>query len=314
MTDDHQPVMVEEVLHFLAPRPGGVYVDGTIGAGGHAEAILRNVGGACTIIGLDQDPGAVARAGYNLRPYDPFVRIERASFARIGDVVPALGVGRVDGILLDLGMSSMQVDKAERGFSFRREGPLDMRMDPDAVRTAAEVVNTYPPRDLERVLRTYGEERNARRIARRIADARKRKPIRTTTDLARIVSDAYPAPARRSGHPARQTFQALRIEVNDELGALEGALRAAPDILAPGGRIVVLAYHSLEDRLVKRIFSDLGGPRPQLPGLPAPPGRASLRVLMRGAVLPSQTEVERNPRAASARLRAAERLTEEEGS
>lgn len=310
VTDDHQPVMVEEVLHFLAPAPHRTYVDATVGAGGHAEAILRSVGGRCRVVGLDHDPSALRRASYNLAPYGDAVRLLRGSFADLPSLLAGEGREGVDGLLLDLGMSSMQVDDASRGFSFRREGPLDMRMDPDAPLTAAEVVNTYDVDDLTRVLRVYGEERHARRIARAIVEARRKAPIRTTTALAEICEAAYPQRGRRA-HPARRTFQALRIEVNRELDALEEALRTVPDLLAPGGRVVVLSYHSLEDKLTKRVFSEFGEPRPQLPGLPPPPGETGkLAVLTRGAVLPSEVEVGRNPRASSARLRAAERLGE----
>lgn len=311
VTDDHQPVMVEEVLHFVAPAPHRTYVDATVGAGGHAEAILRAVGGRCSLIGLDRDPGALRRASYNLAPYGDAVRFLRGSFADLPSLLAGEGVAGVDGILLDLGMSSMQLDDSARGFSFRREGPLDMRMDPDAPLTAAEVVNTYSADDLAQVLRTYGEERHARRIARAVVEARRKAPIRTTAALAEICEAAYPPRSRRA-HPARRTFQALRMEVNAELHALEEALRAAPELLVSGGRMVVLSYHSLEDKLVKRVFADLAEPRPELPGLPAPPGEpGKLAVLTRGAVLPSEVEVERNPRASSARLRAAERLPEE---
>lgn len=311
VTDDHQPVMVEEVLHFLAPAPHRTYVDATVGAGGHAEAILRAAGGRCRLIGLDRDPAALRRSSYNLAPYGDAVRLVAGSFAELPSLLAEEGIAGVDGLLLDLGMSSMQLDDAARGFSFRREGPLDMRMDPDAPLTAAEVVNTYGLEDLARVLRTYGEERHARRIARAIVEARRKAPIRTTTALAEICEAAYPHRGRRA-HPARRTFQALRIEVNAELDALEEILRAAPDLLVAGGRVVVLSYHSLEDKLVKRVFADLAEPRPEMPGLPAPPGEAGeLAVLTRGAVLSSEAEIGRNPRASSARLRAAERLSGE---
>lgn len=313
VTDDHQPVMVEEVLHFLAPAPHRTYVDATLGAGGHAEAVLRHVGGRCRLIGVDRDPRALERAAYNLAPFGDAAVFVRGSFRDLPDLLAGPGVERVDGVLFDLGMSSMQLDAADRGFSFRAEGPLDMRMDPDAPLTAGEVVNTYPSDELARILRSYGEERHARRIARAIVTARRRAPIRTTTELARICEEAYPGGPRR-GHPARRTFQALRIEVNGELDALEDALRSLPGLVAPGGRVVVLSYHSLEDKLTKRVFADLEGPRPELPGLPAPPGDApELAVLTRGAVLPSSAEVDRNPRASSARLRAAERLDGDEG-
>jgi 16S rRNA (cytosine1402-N4)-methyltransferase len=310
VTDTHQPVMVEEVLHFLSLRPGGVYVDCTVGAGGHSEAILASLGGRATVIGVDRDPFALNLAAHALARFGGSVRLVQSAYDDIEWILEGQGLEKVDGLLLDLGMSSMQVDDSARGFSFHRDGPLDMRMDPDARLTAAEVVNTYPVDRLERVIRTYGEDRYARRIARAIADARKAAPIRTTGELSKIVSEAYPAPARREAHPARRTFQALRIEVNDELGRLETLLRAVPSVLAPGGRVVVLSYHSLEDKLTKRIFGELSGPPTPLPGLGSS-GEGVMRPLTSGAVLPSAEEVQRNPRASSARLRAAVRLNGE---
>lgn len=304
VTDDHQPVMVEEVLHFLAPRPGGVYLDCTIGAGGHTEAVLRAAGGRATVIGVDRDPAALARARHNLQAFGPAVRLVGTSFADLEWILHGNDAERVDGILLDLGMSSMQVDDPARGFSFRREGPLDMRMDPSQALTAAEVVNTYAPEDLRRILRTYGEERLADRIARAVVAERRRGPIRTTAQLAAIVEAAYPARGRRR-HPARRTFQALRIEVNRELEALEVALAAAPALLNRGARIVVISYQSLEDRLVKQAFAGQAGPVRALPGLGAAEPGGAMEVLTRNAVLPSDAEIERNPRASSARLRAA---------
>ena len=309
LTTDHQPVMVEEVLHFLAPRPDGVYVDGSVGAGGHAEAILRTVGGRCTLIGVDRDPDALARARHNLQTFRGAVTLVRADFSDLEWIVERHDVAGVDGILLDLGMSSMQVDTAARGFSFRQQGPLDMRMDPSGKLTAAEVVNSYSEPDLARILRTYGEERHAGRIARAIVSARRAAPLRTTTELSQLIERAYPGGSRRQ-HPARRTFQALRIEVNNELQALEKVLRAAPDVLAPGGRIVVISYHSLEDRLVKRVFSSFAGRGRPLPGLGAPRATGVLAELTPNAVLPSTAETQRNPRASSARLRAAARRAE----
>jgi 16S rRNA (cytosine1402-N4)-methyltransferase len=298
--------MVEEVLHFLSPRPGGVYVDCTVGAGGHAEAILDAVGGRATLIGIDRDPEALGRARYNLRRFGAAVRLVQGDFADLEWIMRSQDIDAVDGILLDLGMSSMQVDTAGRGFSFRNDGPLDMRMDPSQKLTAAEVVNSYEEAELVRILRTYGEERNARRIARAIVTARRKAPLRTTHELSEIVEHAYPA-SSRGYHPSRRTFQALRIEVNRELEALEGVLRAAPDVLAPDGRVVVISYHSLEDRLTKRTIGSFTGKGRALPGLGEPPATGVLAELTRGAVLPSTTESERNPRASSARLRAAVR-------
>jgi 16S rRNA (cytosine1402-N4)-methyltransferase len=306
VTDDHQPVMVEEVLHFLSPRPGGVYVDATVGAGGHAEAILRATGGRSTLVGIDRDPEALSRARYNLRSFGAAVRLAQSDFVDIKWVLSSHGIERVDGILLDLGVSSMQIDTAERGFSFRHAGPLDMRMDPSQKLSAAEVVNAYSEAELVRLLRDFGEERHAPRIARAIVDARRRSPIRTTTELSQLVESSYPHGPRR-GHPARRTFQAIRIEVNKELDVLEGALRIAPEILAAGGRIVVLSYQSLEDRIAKRVFASFEGRGDALPGLGAPRATGTLSVLTPNAVLPSDVETERNPRASAARLRAAVR-------
>jgi 16S rRNA (cytosine1402-N4)-methyltransferase len=306
LTTDHQPVMVEEVLHFLSPRPGGVYVDCTVGAGGHAEAILNAVGGRATLIGIDRDPDALARARHNLHRFRGSVHLVQGDFADIEWIVRSQEVDRVDGILLDLGMSSMQVDTAARGFSFRNDGPLDMRMDPSQKLTAADVVNSYEEAELVRILRAYGEERQAHRIARSIVEARRKSPLRTTRELSEIVERAYPA-GSRGYHPSRRTFQALRIEVNRELEALENLLRAAPDVLASDGRVVVISYHSLEDRLTKRTIGSFTGKGRALPGLGEPPATGVLTELTRGAVLPSETESERNPRASSARLRAAVR-------
>ncbi len=306
MTDDHQPVMVEEVLHFLSPRPGGVYVDATMGAGGHAEAILRNVGGRATLIGVDRDPDALARARYNLRSFAGAVKLVRTDFADLRWILRSQEIEHIDGILFDLGMSSMQVDNAVRGFSLRQSGPLDMRMDPSQSLTASEIVNSYSEADLVRILKTYGEERFASRIARAITNARRRAPLRTTTELAELVEANYPQQSRRR-HPARRTFQALRVEVNRELEVLEQALGSLPDVLAPGGRVVVISYQSLEDRLVKRMFQRFSGRGRPLPGLGAPPATGPLQALTPNAILPSSAEIERNPRASSARLRAATR-------
>jgi 16S rRNA (cytosine1402-N4)-methyltransferase len=313
VTTDHLPVMVEEVLHFLQPRPGGTYIDGTVGAGGHAEAILRNVGGRCTIIGVDRDPDALARARHNLQQYRGSVKLARADFADLEWICSSHDVESVDGILLDLGMSSMQIDTSLRGFSFRSDGPLDMRMDPSQKRTAAEVVNSYAESDLVRILRTFGEERHAGRIARAIITARRSRPLRTTSELSELIERSYPHGPRRQ-HPARRTFQALRIEVNAELEALEKALRAAPNVLSPEGRIVVISYHSLEDRMTKKVFAEFTGQGQALPGLGAPPPTGVFATLTPNAVLPSDTETVRNPRASAARLRAAMRRDTRKGS
>lgn len=303
VTDGHVPVMVSEVLALLVPSPGGVYVDCTVGGGGHAEAILRAVKGRCTLIGIDKDPYALARAKHNLMSFGRSVRLVASGFEDLAWILAGQTYETVDGILIDLGMSSMQIDDPVRGFSFRNDGPLDMRMDPSTELTAAHVVNSYTIDGLTRVLRDFGEERYARRIAAAITAARKKSPIRSTASLAKVVADAYPGAGRKSGHPARQTFQALRIEVNGELDNLDVALRTAAEVLSPGGRIVVISYHSLEDKLVKRHFQNTLDPA--FPGLGPVDSDAALRPLTRGAVLPTEDETTNNPRASAARVRAA---------
>jgi 16S rRNA (cytosine1402-N4)-methyltransferase len=305
----HVPVLADRVTELLRPRPGAVLVDATLGLGGHAERLLA---AGATVVGLDRDPHALAAAGERLAgAAGARLRTVRASFADLGEAVAATGAGPVVGGLDDLGVSSMQLDEAGRGFSYRQDAPLDMRMDPDAPVTAADVVNHYPVDDLARVLRTWGEERFAARIARAVGDARRAAPITSTVQLAELVTRAIPAAARRTGpHPARRTFQALRIEVNGELAALEVSLPQAVDLLSPGGRLVVLAYHSLEDRIVKRFLAAESGtaPPPGRPGLP-PPGQPQPRLVLltRRPQTPAPAEVQANPRAESAKLRAAEK-------
>ncbi len=302
----HRPVLAPQAAELLVAHPGGVYVDGTLGGGGHARQILARLGPGGRLVGVDRDPDAL-EACRELGE-DPRVTLVRGRFGALRSILPELGVDRVQGVLLDLGMSSHQVDRPERGFSFVRDGPLDMRMDPEAGASAADLVNRLDERALTRLLREYGEEPRARRVAAAIVRARKRRPIRTTGELARVVEEAL---GRRGGHhPATRTFQALRIAVNRELEELEALLAALPHLLAPGGRVVVIAYHSLEDRRVKRAFRD-AEPRCRCPpeALRCVCGRPGwLRVLTRKALRPSREEVEANPRARSARLRAAERL------
>lgn len=306
---EHTPVLAQRVVDLLVPavEHGGVIVDATLGRGGHAAALLE-AHPALRLVGIDRDPEAVEAAGAYLAPYSGRVRLVRDNFESLAAVLERLGGPPVRGVLLDLGISSPQVDAARRGFSFRHEGPLDMRMDPTQELNADLVVNTYGERDLARVLREYGEERFAIRIARAIVGAR---PIRTTAQLAELVRDAIPAAARRTGgHPARRTFQAIRIEVNDELGALDRALPQALEVLEAGGRMVVLSYHSLEDRRVKRFFAQ------ESRGCTCPPdfpicrcgAEARLRILTRRAIQPSDEEISANPRASAAKLRAAQRI------
>lgn len=305
----HRPVLANRVVEFIVPavERGGVVVDATVGAGGHSRRILE-AAPAASLVGIDRDPAALELAQAELDPHRERVELVRADFAQLSSILERLGIATVRGVLLDLGVSSPQLDAGSRGFSFRRDGPLDMRMDPGARLAAEEVVNSYDERDLARVLRRFGEERFARRIANAIVRAR---PVGTTLELAGIVTDAIPAPARRAGgHPARRTFQAIRIEVNDELGALNRVLPSAVDELEPPGRFVVISYHSLEDRAVKQFFAS------EARGCTCPPdlpvcrcgADARLRVLTSRPERPGPAEVTDNPRSRAAKLRAAERI------
>ena len=310
----HVPVLRDRVLALLTPAiaaPGAVVVDATVGLGGHAEALLAGFSGI-RLVGLDRDPAALRQAEARLAEYGKRVTLVHTVYDAIGDVLSTLGLARVQGVLFDLGVSSMQVDEVGRGFSYAKDAPLDMRMDPTRGMTAADVLNTYPAHELARILREYGEERFATRIANAVVRARRTAPVTSSAALVELIRSAVPAATRRTGgNPAKRTFQALRIEVNGELGALERALPAAIDALAIRGRIVVLSYHSLEDRVVKRVFA--AGAALRVPaGLPAvPPGHeAVLRLLTRGAERASDEEIAANPRAKPVRLRAAERIRE----
>lgn len=297
--ESHVPVLLAEVVAYAVPSPDDRWVvDATLGAGGHAAALLGAMGPAGRLLGIDRDPDALARAGEALRGYGDRALLVHGSFAELGDILSANGIKEVGAVVYDFGVSSMHLDQPERGFSFRHEAPLDMRMDPTQTLSAREVVNTYPVEDLTRIIGTYGEERWAARIARFIVDARARGPIETTTDLVEIIRHAIPVAARRGGpHPARRTFQALRIEVNHELEQIETSLPQAVAGLAPGGRLVALSYHSLEDRIVKRfVRGEASGEAPRLRSLTKSPLRAP------------DAERATNPRARSAKLRAAERL------
>jgi 16S rRNA (cytosine1402-N4)-methyltransferase len=326
--------MAGRVTALLAPAlaaEGAVLVDATLGRAGHARALLEACPGLF-LVGIDADVAAIEAAGELLAPYAGRVTLVHARYDEIPAVLATLGLGgsggeypprsrgvpggrppgpaHVMGLLFDLGVSSPQLDDPARGFAYAQDAPLDMRMDRTAERTAADVVNGYPPAELARILHEYGEERFARRIAEAVVRERARAPITSTQRLSAIVKDAIPAATRRTGgNPAKRTFQALRIEVNDELGTLRRALPAALDMLAVGGRVVVLAYHSLEDRIVKRELVRRSADQTP-PGLPVPAAAAApqFRLLTRGAERPDSEEVTGNPRAASARLRAAERI------
>ncbi len=282
----HQPVLVTEVLEALAVAPGGAYIDCTVGEGGHTEAIL-NAAPECLVIGLDRDPTALAAAKARLARFGDRVRLVNDSYTTLAEQAGLQGGSTVMGVLLDLGLSSLQLESEDRGFSFLRDGPLDMRFGPQDGMTADDVVNRFSERDLVRTIHEYGEEPRARRVARAIVQ---RRPIRGTAHLAQVVQDALGRRGRI--HPATRTFQAVRMEVNQELAALRTALASAAETLQPGGRLAVISYHSLEDRLVKTTFRE----------------SAVLKVLTKKPITPSREEVVYNPRSRSARLRAAERL------
>jgi 16S rRNA (cytosine1402-N4)-methyltransferase len=304
--------MVTEVVAALASVPPGVVLDATVGGGGHARALLE-AHPHLRLVGVDRDDAALEAAAEALRPFTDRVTLRRARFDQLSQLLEELGIRELSGALFDLGVSSPQLDHPDRGFSYRHEGPLDMRQDRRQRRTAADVVNGYPADDLARVLRTYGDERFATRIARAIVAAR---PLTSTTELAEVVRDAIPAAARRTGgHPAKRTFQAVRIEVNEELSILADSIDQAIDFLAPGGRCAVLAYHSGEDRIVKERFrhAATGGIEP-LPGLPVPPEHEPAVRLVRGVPkTPRASELADNPRAESARFRVIEKLTRRAG-
>ncbi|MEW5773818.1 MAG: 16S rRNA (cytosine(1402)-N(4))-methyltransferase RsmH [Thermodesulfobacteriota bacterium] len=311
----HVPVLLREVLHFLAPRPGGRYLDGTVGLGGHSMALLEAVEGRAELIGLDRDPEALALARERLAGF-PGVRLHNLRYSRFSEAVAAEGWDGLDGALLDLGVSSLQLDDADRGFSFLSDGPLDMRMGAaDGVAPASSLVNRASFERLRELIGRLGEEPLCGRIARFIVQEREKQPFETTRQLAECVERAYPAKMRATArrHPATRTFQALRMAVNQELEELESFLADIVDHLRPGGRLAVISFHSLEDRLVKRAFRD------EEKGCLCPPrqpvctcGRvARLKVLTRKPVVPDEDECQANPRSRSAKLRAAERVAAE---
>ena len=295
MSDEarHVPVLAEEVAQFLAPRPGAVLVDGTVGLGGHTARLLPLVQPGGRILGIDQDPEALRIAQERLES-DPSVTLRQANFRHLPSVLNELGMAAVDGMVIDLGVSSLQLETPSRGFSFQREAPLDMRMDPQTSVTAREFVNSWREAELADCFWRLGEERYARRIARAIVEARRRQPIDTTTQLAELIARAMPRRGPWRIHPATRVFQALRLAVNEELDALADLLRDAPDYLKPGGRLAVIAFHSLEDRLVKQAFR-------------AGAQEGYWTVLTKKPVRPGDDEVLSNARARSARLRVAQR-------
>ncbi len=306
----HEPVLLNEVLEWMNVQPDGVYCDGTLGGGGHSGAILKASGGTAHLYGIDRDENAILAASERLKDYPGFTAI-RGNFHDAKKLLEEAGAEALDGALLDLGVSSPQLDTAERGFSYHEDAPLDMRMDQRQTMTAADFLNTADEREIMEVIRDYGEEKWAARIARIICEHRAEKPFETTFDLVHAVDAAIPKAVRRKddGHPARRTFQAIRIAVNDELKPLEQALKDLTDCLKPGGRICVITFHSLEDRIVKRCFKTLENPCICPPKAPiCTCGRKPVvKVLAGGAVAPSKEEIERNPRSRSAKLRVAEK-------
>lgn len=302
----HAPVLLEETIAALAPRDEATYVDGTFGAGGYSRALLAAA--RCRVIAIDRDPAAVERGSALMREHAGRFTVVEGRFGDMQALLARLGISTVAGIALDLGLSSPQIEDAERGFSFRADGPLDMRMGRDGA-TAADLVNTLSESALANLIYIYGEERFARRVARAIVAARRKAPLTRTAELARIVRAVVPAGGGID--PATRTFQALRMEVNDELGELERALLAAERLLAPGGRLAIVSFHSLEDRKVKEFLRERSAAAPRASRhRPTAPSRApSFRLMTRKPVTPGRAEIERNPRARSARLRAAERTT-----
>lgn len=306
----HRSVLLQETIENLCIKPNGIYVDGTLGGAGHASEICRGLSATGRLIGIDQDEDAIKAAGERLKVFGERVTIIRSNYCNMVRELNNIGVTAVDGILLDLGVSSYQLDTAERGFSYREDAPLDMRMDRRDTQTAGDIVNTYSEAKLYRVIRDYGEDQFAKNIAKHICMAREKAPIRTTGELTEIIKAAIPMKVRATGgHPAKKTFQAIRIELNRELEVLEESLDGMIDLLSPGGRLCVITFHSLEDRIVKTIFRRNENPCTCPPEFPVCVcGKTSKgRVVTRKPILPSAQELEENPRSKSAKLRVFER-------
>ena len=306
----HQSVLLEETIENLNIVPDGIYVDGTLGGGGHAFQVCSRLSEKGHFIGIDQDAAAIQAAGDRLKPFEDKVTIVRSNYSDMKQVLKELGISTVNGIVLDLGVSSYQLDTAERGFSYRENAPLDMRMDQRQDKTARDIVNGYSEMELYRMIRDYGEDKFAQNIAKHIVRARQNGPVETTDELTEIIKAAIPMKFRAvGGHPAKRTFQAIRIELNQELEVLKGHLNEMIELLAPKGRICIITFHSLEDRIVKNIFRKCENPCECPPSFPTCVcGKKSLgKVITRKPILPSEEELEVNPRSKSAKLRVFER-------
>lgn len=317
MTEDfqHTTVLLNETVDGLAIKPDGIYVDCTLGGAGHSEYLLQQLNGNGHLFAFDQDQKAIDNAGIRLKKYIERGQVTfiKANFRELADQLALLDITAVDGILYDLGVSSPQLDEADRGFSYHQNAPLDMRMDQHASLSAYHVVNNYSYQDLVKIFFRYGEEKFSKPIARLIERKREESPIKTTGELVDLIKEAIPAPARRKGgHPAKRVFQAIRIAVNDELGAIETSLEQAIHLIAPQGRISVITFHSLEDRIVKNIFKEYSSPKDVPPGLPVVPEefQPMLKLVNRKPIVPSTKELEENNRARSAKLRIVEKTKE----
>ena len=316
MNFEHIPVLLKETLEYLDPQPGGIYVDGTLGGAGHSFEVAKRISPGGTLVGIDQDENALEAAKERLKEFGSSVIVVHDNFRNIKSIISKIGFSEVDGILLDIGVSSHQLDEEERGFSYMNDGPLDMRMDRTKKYTAESIVNDVSEQELARIIKEYGEEKWAVRIAKFIVEERKKQRIDSTLKLVEVIKRAIPAAARREGgHPAKRTFQALRIAVNDELEVLKQALFDGVEVLKPEGRIVVITFHSLEDRIVKTVFNNMEKPcvcPPQIP-ICVCGKKPILKILTRKPVTANEEELQQNSRAKSAKLRAAARVSSKKG-